>query len=234
MKPLIFAGIALLFAGCGGSQTTSNTPPLMNFDPMFPDPLPAVLTAQDYLDTQTTFTAVDDLNRSSPLNLPAGVGATASFSGRMDAQFPLEADITQRLVGDVALDVTFTTRTLNNVTGEIDNLHIVQDGVPTELLTGTIPMFGQYNFTGNKVLDVDGNAAVTGTFGTDEVGQMRVYVTLRGDMRGTVTDPVVGVTGRTSGHANGDFGYPLFYSETSTGIAAGDFYLVRDGYDLPD
>lgn len=237
MRILAMVGVLWVLAACGGSNSGgTNTPPITMTpsDPMLPDVQAAVLTAQDYSDSLAMFDRVDDMNRSSPRNFPPGVGATATYAGIMDAQFPLPDNLSQHLVGDVELDITFDTRTLGNVAGRIDNLHIVNNGIPNEQLTGSVVMGGQYNFTGNDELNVNGRGDLTGTFGTDRVGTMNFGITLTGDMRGKDADQIIGITGRVRGNAYGDFGYPLFYSETSAGIQAGQFYLVREGATVPD
>jgi hypothetical protein len=209
MKALWFLGVALTLAGCGGSGSSGNGTPMVNIDPMIDNrtALAPTITAADF----AAFEENPELAISTTFPAPTTPLLNATYRGKFFTQSPIFRDIafedpvdrSMEMFGDLELTIGESTgnRSSYEIVGSLTNINLVSDGTPIEQLTGKIPLTGVYNNQLNRDIVANGNADFNGAFGTDDVGDVRIYMSLSGERR--LSQPVV--EGKVRGFMTGDF-----------------------------
>ena len=220
MKTLWKLGAVLFLAACGGSGSPSGDTPLMNIDPVIDNrtALAPNVTAAEF----AAFEADPETAVMSGVTLPTSSFLTATYQGKFYTQSPTFRDIkfedpvdrSMEMFGDLELTIGESTgnRSSYGITGRLSNINLVSDGTPIEQLTGEIPLTGVYNNQLNRDIVANGNADFSGAFGTDDVGDVRIYMSLSGER--SRSDPIV--QGKVRGFMSGDFhsrfaGFSAFY-----------------------
>jgi len=133
--------------------------------------------------------------------LPA---AQATFAGALGGDVTIDGDGGYAILGDIALTADFSGDAA--ITGTVDNINLIEDGIPTQLLGGALTVAGTTD-------DIAFTAKATGTLdavGDDFpfLGSAAIALDLDGDYR-IDTSPISGKTSLlgtwTGGSTDGDF-----------------------------
>lgn len=180
MKPLFISGLsALTLSACAAA-----TPPS--------------ITEADVTAAQAEEARISALPVATADQLPS---AQATYEGQLGGDVTIDGDDGYAILGDISLTANFAG--LAALTGTVDNINLIEDGTPTQLLGGELSVSGTNTAT-------TFSATATGTL--DAVGEdlpfrgeADVQLSIAGDYRvdTTATGSTTSLLGTWAGGSNG-------------------------------